>query len=328
MPSPRNAVTVITGASSGIGKATAIAFARAGARLVLAARRPEPLEATAAACRQLGAEAIAVPTDVTDAAAVAALARAALDQHGRIDVWFNNVGTGVVGPYWEAPLPLQKAVVEANLFGVLHGSHAVLPQFLRQGYGVLVNMVSMGGWSPTPFAATYAASKYAIRGFSASLRQELTRFPGIHVCGLFPALVDTPGLMHGGNYSGRTIEPPGPYLTPEVVADAVLGLVRHPRAELAVGLPSSAARIAYGLAPVLTERAVGAAMRAALRRARPAGRSDGAVVRPVAAGTSARSGKPVLHCAGRASGRWRSVGSGCCSARNCWPGCWAGGARP
>src|SRR3712207_1786214 len=157
MPTPRNAVVVITGASSGIGKATALAFARQGARLVLAARRAEALEATAQECRQLGAHALPVPTDVTDEVAVQALADAAIEAHGRIDVWFNNVGTGVVGPYWEAPLALQKQVVEANLFGTLHGTYAVLPHFLRQRSGVLVNMISMGGWSPTPFAATYAA---------------------------------------------------------------------------------------------------------------------------------------------------------------------------
>jgi short-subunit dehydrogenase len=302
MPTPRNAVVVIAGASSGIGKATALAFARGGARLVLAARRAEALEATAAECRRLGAAALAVPTDVTDEVAVQALADAAIAAHGRIDVWFNNVGTGVVGPYWEAPLELQKKVVEANLFGVLHGTAAVLPHFLRQRRGVLVNMCSMGGWSPTPFAATYAASKYGIRGFSASLRQELTGTPDIHVCGVFPALVDTPGLSHGANYSGRAIDPPGPFLTPEAVADAVVGLVRRPRAEVAVGLPATAARIAYGLAPGLTERGVGMAMRGALRRARPSPRSEGAVARPVPEGTGVRSGKPVWHVRGPSLG--------------------------
>ncbi|WP_431267448.1 SDR family NAD(P)-dependent oxidoreductase [Dankookia sp. P2] len=172
MRSLNNAVVVITGASSGIGKATALAFARRGARLVLGARRAEPLEATAHECRQLGAAALAVPTDVTDEVAVQALAQAAIDAHGVVDVWFNNVGTGVFGPYWEAPVELQRKVIEANLIGTLHGASAVLPHFLKQRRGVLVNMCSMGGWSPTPFAASYAASKYGIRGFTASLRQE------------------------------------------------------------------------------------------------------------------------------------------------------------
>jgi hypothetical protein len=147
-------------------------------------------------------------------------------------------------------------------------------------------------------------------GDHLTLRQELTGYPGIHVCGLSPALVDTPGLSLGDNYSGRTIDPPGPFLTPEVVADAVLGLVRRPQAEVAVGLTVSAARTAYGLAPVLTERAIGVAMRGALRRARPAGRSDGAVALPVPEGTTARSGKPVLHARGPSLGQMALGGLG------------------
>jgi short-subunit dehydrogenase len=298
MPSIPNAVTVITGASSGIGKATALAFAREGARLVLAARRPEALEATASECRSLGAEAIAVPTDVTEEAQVDALARAAIDAFGRIDVWFNNVGTGVFGPYWEAPVALQRRVIEINLNGTLHGTSAALPHFLRQGSGVLINMCSMGGWAPNPFAASYSASKFAIRGFTASLRQELTGQRGIHVCAVFPALVDTPGLAHGANISGRALDPKALYLTPEAVAAVVVRLVRRPRAEVAVGWPASAARIAYGLAPGLTEVATGALIRGALRIARPAPRSEGAVMRPMPEGTGTRSGKRVPHARG------------------------------
>ncbi len=302
MPRIPNAVTVITGASSGIGKATALAFAREGARLVLAARRPEALEATAGECRSLGAEAIAVPTDVSDGAQVEALARAATDAFGRIDVWFNNVGTGVFGPYWEASAELQRKVVEINLIGTMQGSSAALPHFLRQGSGVLVNMCSMGGWSPTPFAASYAASKFGIRGFSASLRQELTGHRDIHVCAVFPALVDTPGLDRAANVSGRRLEPKALYLTPEAVAEVVLALVRRPRAEVSVGWQASAARVAYGLAPGLTETVAGAAIRTALRSAGRVPRSEGAIARPIAAGTSPRSGKPVLHARGPSLG--------------------------
>ncbi|SDB30487.1 SDR family oxidoreductase [Belnapia rosea] len=302
MPAIPNAVTVITGASSGIGKATALAFAREGARLVLAARRPEALEDTARACQALGAEAIAIPTDVSDEAQVEALARAAIERFGRIDVWFNNVGTGVFGPYWEAASGLQRKVVEINLIGTMQGSAAALPHFLRQGGGVLINMCSMGGWSPTPFAASYAASKFGIRGFSASLRQELTGHPGIHVCAVFPALVDTPGLSRAANVSGRALDPKALYLTPEAVAEVVLRLVRRPRAEVSVGWPASAARLAYGLAPGLTETATGALIRAALRRARRVPRTEGAVARPIAEGTGTRSGKPVPHARGPSLG--------------------------
>ncbi len=281
---------VITGASSGIGRASALAFARRGARLALAARRAELIEEVAEECRRLGAEAVAVPTDVTDAAAVENLARAAQDAFGGIDVWINNAGTGVFGPYEKADIALHRRTIEVNLLGSMYGAYAVLPVFRRQGHGVLINNISLGGWSPTPFAAAYTASKFALRGFSASLRQELGDHPEIHVCGVFPAIIDTPGLDHGANVSGRQINP-GPLIyAPEDVAETFVSLVRWPRDEVAVGWPARAAQVAYALAPGPTEHLMGAVMRRSLRRALPAPPSQGALLRPVATGRGVSGG--------------------------------------
>lgn len=287
-----NASVVITGASSGIGRAAARAFAGEGARLTLAARRGEVLEDVARECRNLGGAAQAVETDVGDPDSVRALARAAEEAYGGIDVWVNNAGVGAIGAYHEVPLEMHRQVIETNLLGAMNGAHAAIPVFLRQGRGVLVNNISMGAWTPMPFAAAYTASKFGLRGLSASLRQELAEHPEIHVCGVFPSMIDTPGVAHGANLSGKRIDP-GPYLyAPERVAEAIVGVVRHPRAEVAVGFPAGWARFAYGVAPLPTEAMVGLVARRAKDRALPAPRTEGGVMRPMPEGV-------------RASGGWR-----------------------
>ena len=230
-------VVVITGASSGIGEATAMAFAREGAILVLAARDQSALDRVGARCRQLGAGAIAIATDVTDADQVAALVRGALRFGGRIDMWVANVGTGAVGLFHEVPLASHEQVLRANLTSHMIEAHAVLPVFLRQGHGTLVNMNSLGSFAAIPHAAAYTASKFGLRGFSRALRAELTPHPRIHVCDLYPSFVDSPGLSHGANHTGRTLSAPPPLLDPRRVAATVLRLVRHPRPTTMLGGP-------------------------------------------------------------------------------------------
>ena len=281
---------VVTGASSGIGRATALAFAAEGANVVVAARRAELLDTLALECEAAGGRALAVPTDVTDGAAMAALADAAVARFGAVDTWVNVAGTGVFGPFEDADMALHRKTIEVNLIGAMNGAAAALPIFKRRGRGVLISTVSMGGWSPVPYAAAYTASKFGLRGFNASLRQQFAAREDIHVCGVFPAMVDTPGLDHVANASGKRIDP-GPFLyTAGDVASVVLGLARHPRAEVSVGRPARASQAAYALSPRLTELATGALFRWLLRRAGPAPKTEGALRAPIPAGTTASGG--------------------------------------
>ena len=252
-PSP---VVVLTGASSGIGHATALAFACQGAKLVLAARGAEALDKVAAECRLLDAEALAVPTDVTDASAMRALADAAIGRYGRIDVWINNVGIGAVGAFDATPIEAHQQIIAANLVGHMNGAHAVLPHFRKRGRGMLINMISVGGWTVAPYAAAYTASKFGLRGFSEALRAELGNLPDVHVCEVYPTFVDTPGLLHGANYSGKRLRPPPPVLDPREVASALVALSRAPRAVTSIGSVALPARLAHAVMPRLTSRLI------------------------------------------------------------------------
>jgi short-subunit dehydrogenase len=231
----RQAVVVITGASSGIGRATAEAFARRGATLVLAARRETALHEVARRCEALGGRALVVPTDVTDERAVQHLARQAVEQLGRIDVWVNNAAVSLFARFEEAPPEAYRRVIETNLFGYIHGARAVLPYFREQGSGVLINNSSVFGMMGAPYISAYVASKFAIRGLGECLREELLDVPGIYVSTIMPASIDTPIFQQAANYTGRAVKPLRPIYTAARVAQAIVSCAEHPRREVIVG---------------------------------------------------------------------------------------------
>lgn len=242
---------VITGASSGIGAATALAFARQGAWLVLVARGEAGLEEVARACIAAGGAAQVKVLDTTDPGAVATLAGEVRDALGGIDVWFSCVGVGVVGRYEDVPLADHQRVIETNLVSHMNDAHAVLPIFLAQDHGTWINMISVGGFVATPYAAAYSASKFGLRGFSEALRGELSKKPRIHVCDVYPTFVDTPGIDHAGNYTGAKLSIPRGSLAPETVARAVVRLARRPRNTTAVGAPAFALKLSQFAVPNL-----------------------------------------------------------------------------
>ncbi|WP_068691823.1 SDR family oxidoreductase, partial [Thermobifida halotolerans] len=278
----KDRVAVVTGASSGIGRATALALAGRGAAVVAAARGEEALGEVVLECRARGGRALAVPTDVADPESVETLARRTVEEFGRIDVWVNAAAAAVFGPFSRIPLVDFRRVVDVNLMGCVHGTRAALPRMRERGRGVLVNISSVAGVVAQPYNHAYSATKFAVRALSASLRQELRLEGdrGIHVCSVLPVTIDTPFFDHAANHTGRRVRAMPPVHTPEHVARAIVNLVRWPRREIVVG-PGRGVVALSRTVPGTTERIMGAqADRAQLSRTEPAAVTSGILYRP------------------------------------------------
>jgi NAD(P)-dependent dehydrogenase (short-subunit alcohol dehydrogenase family) len=247
-------VVVITGASSGIGRAAALEFARKGAKVVLAARGVPALEEVAALCRQAGSLALVVETDVTHEAAVQCLAAKALELTGRIDVWINNAGVTVFAPLDDGPFEPHQRVVETNVYGAMFGARAILPIFKRQHAGVLINVSSVLGKVGQPYVPSYVISKFAIQGLAETLRTAVADQPDIHVCTLLPYSIDTPHFEHGANRVGLDARALPPVQAPEEVARAMLSLAEHPRRELYVPRSARLGVALHGMFPTIGDR--------------------------------------------------------------------------
>ena len=230
-----DAVVVITGASSGIGKAAAIALARRGASLVLAARNEEALALTLSECERAGGRGVVQVTDVGDARAVERLCDTAVRSYGRVDVWINNAAVSLFGRFEETPEVDFEQVIRTNLIGYANGARVALRQFREQGRGQLINVSSVVGLVGQPFTSAYTTSKWAILGLTESLRMEVVDAPRISVSAVLPASIDTPIFQHAGNYTGRQVKAMTPVYPVQSVADAIVDLIRKPRREVIVG---------------------------------------------------------------------------------------------
>lgn len=166
-------VVIITGASSGIGEATARHLAKAGAKVVLVARRQERLESLAKDIENSGREALTVAADVTQKAAATNIIRQTLDKFGKLDVLINNAGVMLNGPAHDTPLEDWEQMVNLNVLGLLYLTHAALPEFRKQGTGHIVNVSSVAGRTTRAGSAVYNATKWGVNAFTDALRQEI-----------------------------------------------------------------------------------------------------------------------------------------------------------
>lgn len=230
----RSDTVVITGASSGIGRATAHAFARRRANLVLVARGRGPLEETAAECERLGARALVHDADVSEPGHAAAIVEAALSEFGRIDVWVGAASVYAFGTFEQTPPEVFQHLIDTNLYGQIDAARAVLPVFRRQGRGTFIPIGSVYGKTTAPNVSAYVTSKWATVGFALSLSHEL-HGSGISVCAVLPSTIDTPIHSHAANFTGEHVQPIPPLVAPERVAAAIARLARRPRPVTVVG---------------------------------------------------------------------------------------------
>jgi len=298
---------VITGASSGAGRAAAVELAASRPSLVLAGRNTVSLEEVAEECREFGADVLVVPTDVTDAAAMKKLAATAHDWGLGIDVWINNAGVLAAGDFDETPLEVHNQVVATNLLGYMSGVHAVLPYFKRQRHGIIINNISIGGYLPVPYGAGYTASKFGLRGFSEALKGELSPWPEIYVCDLFPHFLNTPGMLHAGNYTGKVLKPAPPVQDPVRVARSIAALIRNPRST-SYTLPSLLFKAAHSAFPELTTKITGMIIRKYFSLAEPIARTNGNLFNTVGYGMSTKGVFPAAATINKAKRKATAIG--------------------
>jgi NAD(P)-dependent dehydrogenase (short-subunit alcohol dehydrogenase family) len=248
-------VIVITGASGGIGRATAREFARPGARIALLARGQRGLEGARREVEDAGAEALVLPTDVADEAQVEAAAAAVEAHWGRIDVWVNNAMATIFGPIRSLTGKEIRRATEVTYLGAVHGTLAALKRMRPRDRGVIVQVGSALAYRAIPLQAPYCAAKHALRGFTDSLRCELLHDrSNVHVTNVHLSAFNTPQFDWALNLVGKRPMPVPPIFQPEIAARAIVWASEHRRREVFVGWPAVKAVLANKFMPSVLDR--------------------------------------------------------------------------
>jgi NAD(P)-dependent dehydrogenase (short-subunit alcohol dehydrogenase family) len=249
---------LITGASSGIGRATAIELAGRGARLVLVSRGAESLDEAAADARAAGAEAVVVCTgDVTDEDAIRAAVDAAVERFGRLDVVVHSAQVMAYGRIEDVPREVFEQVVDIAVHGTATVARVVLPVFRKQHAGHLVVVNSLLGNIAAPLMGSYVAAKWGQLGLIRVLQQETRDEPGISVTAVQPGGVDTPIYAQGANWTGSTGRPPPPVYSPQRVARTIVSTLARPRRIVQAGMLNPLITAGFRLVPGVFDVLVG-----------------------------------------------------------------------
>jgi NAD(P)-dependent dehydrogenase (short-subunit alcohol dehydrogenase family) len=247
-------VVVITGASAGVGRATARVFARQGASIGLLARGRDGLEAARKEIEHAGGRAVALPIDVGDAKQVESAAQAVEEKFGPIDIWVNNAMVSVFSPIKEMTADEFRRVTEVTYLGYVYGTLAALKRMLPRDAGVIVQVGSALAYRSIPLQAAYSAAKHAIQGFVDSLRCELLHDGSrVRVTMVQMPALNTPQFSWVKSRLPKKPQPVPPIFQPEVAAEAIVWAAHHHRPEVYVGWPTVKAIVANKIAPRLAD---------------------------------------------------------------------------
>ena len=335
MPKPLSEQSVVVvGASSGIGRATALAFARKGARVTVAARSADDLTSLVAEITGAGGTATAVPTDVAEPDQLRELATRAAAAHGGIDTWVNAAAVSVYGRVEEITPQEYERVLRVNLLGQVFGTQAALPHLRSAGGGVLIGIASVESYRAVPLHAPYTMSKFGVRAFYDTLRLELAEEGSpVAVTSILPPGVDTPLFEHARTYQAEMPKPPPPVYAPEVVAAAVVRAAVKPTREVPIGAAAVGFLLSQRVNPAMTDAlmAAGGLLSKLQTSRRPdngtdnldspvagTGRTRGTYRGPVLrhsaftrlVGQRSRPGDVALRLVTRVQGRRRGAGTG------------------
>lgn len=275
----KDKIVVVTGGSSGVGRATAEAFALEGCKVVIIARGETAVNETVELCNDLMVESLGITADVSEASEMEKAVESILNRFGTIDIWINNAGVMASGKFEEIPMDIHHQVIATNLMGYMHGAYFILPHLKNKKEGIIINNVSIGGFMPAPYSAVYSATKAGIHKMMECLQGEVSNFKDIHICNIYPQIQRSTGNSHSAKFSGLDFKVPPIAADPRDTAKAIVKLAKNPQKDKFPDFASKAIVSAYKIFPKTTINTASAAMRMVMK-AKNAPAEEGNILKP------------------------------------------------